>query len=436
MSAVLGVILLTLLTVSGDSPAQPRMVPEVVYGLSAFDGEGYAPAFAPQAARTIYLLEGALNVLIARRTRVYFWPLTEQYLPDWAALNEELDGRLRVRRGGEIVQEVEKRPYALVYPRGPYGRRELAIDDEASARYAAFQRQQREYEDALQRYSRDHMRYVERLRRQATPQEAPPREPAKPISLVSQPARAYLVSLSVGAYSLSLVTREGEEVEGSRRDLVVFRARRMGIGYKIIPPARWNEPLQSPTEKDAIYALGRSSVYVQPHAAQEFNEAFYARLRNPQDKKASEARWVWVLGAADFSKPLQVKGEGSAPVRVQPSLYLVEQIEGARLGYRILKQSRDSLQPHEHGFMAYEVAIPQAGWLTISLVCNQDEICPQSQRDVVVVGRRPLMLYAAASLPLLLGAALIGYRRISARSVQAVESDPAEAGCHGEGGGR
>lgn len=428
MIAVLAVILVTLLLLPVDVSAQPRVVTEVVYGLSAFDGEGYAPAFAPQAARTIYILEGAPSAVTARRTQVYFWPLAEQYLPDWAALNEELDGRLRIRTGGGVVQELERRPYALVYPRGPYGPRELAIDDEASARYAAFQRQQREYEEALERYSRDHMRYVERLQRQATPQEAPPREPAKPLGVVSPPAKAFLVSLPAGTHSLVLVDAEGKEVEGSRRDLVVFRGRRRSIGYKIIPPARWNEPLQSPTAQDAIYAVGHSSVYVQPYAAQEFNEALYARLRNPQDKKASEARWVWILGAADFSKPLQVKAEGAPPVRVNPSLYLVEQIEGAKLGYRILKQSRDTLQPHEHGFTAYEVAIPQAGRLTISLVCNQDEICPQSHRDVVVVGERPYMLYAAASFPLLLGAALIGYRRISTRSSPAGESDRAEAG--------
>ncbi|MBI4241088.1 MAG: hypothetical protein HY613_05170 [Candidatus Rokubacteria bacterium] len=428
MSVVLAVILLTLLGVPGDSPAQPKAVTEVVYGLSAFDGEGYSPVFAPQAARTIYLLEGVPNAVIPRRTQVYFWPLTEQYLPDWTALNEELDGRLRIRRGEEIVQELERRPYALVYPRGPYGPRELAINDEASARYAAFQRQQREYENALERYSREHTRHVERLRRRPAPQEPPPREPAKPLGVVSPPAKAFVVSLPAGTYTLALLTGEGKEVEGSRRDLVVFRARRRGIGYKIIPPARWNEPLQSPTAQDAIYAVGHTSVYVQPYAAQEFNEALYARLRNPQDRKASEARWVWVLGAADFSKPLQVKGEGASSVRVKPSLYLVVQTEGTKLGYRILKQSRDALQPLEHGFTAYEVAISQAGRLTISLVCNQDEICPQSQRDVVVVGQTPFMLYAAASFPLLLGAALIGYRRISTRSSPAAESDRAETG--------
>ncbi len=156
MSAVFAVILLTLLALPGDSLAQPRPVTEVVYGLSAFDGEGYSPVFAPQAARTIYLLEWAPNIVVARRTQVYFWPLTEQYLPDWAALNEELDGRLRIRKGEEIVQELEKRPYALVYPRGPYGLRGLAIDDEASMQYANFQRQQRVYEDALDRFYREH----------------------------------------------------------------------------------------------------------------------------------------------------------------------------------------------------------------------------------------------------------------------------------------
>jgi hypothetical protein len=427
MSSILAVIVLTLLGLPREATAQPKAVTEMVYGLSSFDGEGYSPVFAPREAPTIYLLEGAINVIAARRTQVYFWPLTEQYVPDWDALNEELDGRLRIRRGEERVQELERRPYALVYPRGPYyGPRELAIDEEASVRYAEFQRQQQEYEDALERFYREHTRYMERLQRQATPQEKPPSEPVRPLGFVLKPAKAFLVSLPAGKYNLSLISADGQEVEGSRRDLVVFRARRIGLGYKIIPPARWNDPLESLTEQDAIYAIGQSSVYIQPYAAQEFNEALYARLRNPQETKASEARWVWVLGEADFSKPLQVKGQGITAFRVKPALYLVEQIEGTKLGYRIIKQLRIALQPHEHGFTAYEVEIPQTGQLAISLLCGQDEVCPHSKRELVIIRERPFLLYVSAFFPLLLGAALIGYRRLSTRVSPTVDRGAAD----------
>ncbi len=131
MSAVFAVILLTLLALPGDSLAQPRPVTEVVYGLSAFDGEGYSPVFAPQAARTIYLLEWAPNIVVARRTQVYFWPLTEQYLPDWAALNEELFLGLRLLEGIDIA-DVERRYNVSLLKRLEALRREGLLTIEGS----------------------------------------------------------------------------------------------------------------------------------------------------------------------------------------------------------------------------------------------------------------------------------------------------------------
>ena len=431
MNVILIGLLLTLVVLPMHSAAQPKATIQVVYGLSVFDGEGYSPAFAPQAARTIYLLGGAVNVLAARRTQVYFWPLGEQYLPDWAALNEELGGQLRIKGGEELVQEIEKRPYALVYPRGPQGPRELAVGEEASARYADFEQQQREYEDAVERYYADYARYLERVQRQkselATVKETPLREPVKPLGFVSKPAKAFLVNLPVGKYSIALINEHGKEVEGSERDLVVFRPRRRGIGYKIIPFTRWTEPLHSPAEADAIYAVGESTVYLQPYAAQEFNEALYVRLRNPQDRKASETRWIWVPGRADFSRILQIQGKARPATRARPALFLVEQTEGTQLGYRITKQARSTLEPHEHGFTAYEVDTPSSDQLRISLLCEREEICPTSEREIVIIRGAPFLLYGAACFPLLIGGGLVAYRRISTRAARASkEVSPSE----------
>jgi len=163
-----------------------------------------------------------------------------------------------------------------------------------------------------------------------------------------------------------------------------------------------------------IYATGSDSVFVQPMVVQEFNELLYARLKNPQDKTASAARWTWVGGQMEFGRPMQLGGAGAGRV-VASSQYLVEQVEGQRLGYRIVRHTRETLQPHERGFRAYEVPVPESGRIRIALLCG-DEVCPASEREVRRVRSHFGILYGLAAVPLVVALGLVVRRRTRSRS--------------------
>jgi hypothetical protein len=163
-----------------------------------------------------------------------------------------------------------------------------------------------------------------------------------------------------------------------------------------------------------IYATASDPVFLQPMVVQEFNELLYARLKNPQDKTASTARWTWVGGQMEFGRPMRLGGESGAGRVEASSQYLVEQVEGQRLGYRIVRQSRETLQQHENGFRAYEVPVPASGRIRIALLCG-DEACPASEREIRRVRSHFGPLYGLASIPLVVALGLAVRRRIRSR---------------------
>jgi len=412
--ALLAAVALVYLAAHPAAAARPNTAPEMVFGAASFDGVSYSPVFAPQAARTIYLLEGKPSAVGVRRTQVYFWPLTERYLPDWEALNEELDGRLRITRGNTVIRDIEKRLFALVYPKGLAGAGELVVDDQARIRYAEFQRERQKYEEAIGEYYRQYERYVERLRKNRQSEERRPTEPRRAATLVSPPAEAFVIDLPVGKYQMTLIDSAGKAVVGSQRDLLVFGPRRQGIGYKVIPPSRWTDPMHSSAESQTIYTTGQSTLFLQPYPTQEFNELLYARLKDPQDKRASEGRWVWVAGEPDLSKPMRVGGITGGTKTVEAASYVVEQIEGSKLGYRINKHPAETSDGVERGFRAYEVAIPAGGEIQISLMCSESNSCSTSQRRIVVAAEKAGPIYGIACVPLLIGCGVMLHRRTHA----------------------
>ena len=394
--------------------AQPQSTTQLVYGLNAFDGEGYSAVFSPSDPPNLYLLADNPSVLQVKRTEVYYWPATEQYVPDWGARNEDVEGRLQIRQGSNILHTLQRQPFVLVFPQGSYGPRQLVTGEAAIAAYDERLRLQSEYERALDQFRREHDKWLERARRQGPASEPKPQEPEKPTRVVSKPMQGFVVNLPAGRYSLALVASEGSEIAGSRRELTVLTARRRGIGYRVIPPARWTSPLESYTQRSVIYATGSDSVFVQPMVVQEFNELLYARLKNPQDKTASAARWTWVGGQMEFGRPMQLGGAAGAGRVVASSQYLVEQVEGQRLGYRIVRHTRETLQPHERGFRAYEVPVPASGRIRIALLCG-DEVCPASEREIRRVRSHFGILYGLAAVPLVVALGLVVRRRTRSR---------------------
>ena len=64
---------------------------------------------------TIYLVA---NPVSPRRTDVYYWPITNREVANWARLNEPVEGVLEIRRRGRLVASIEATDYVDQYPEG------------------------------------------------------------------------------------------------------------------------------------------------------------------------------------------------------------------------------------------------------------------------------------------------------------------------------
>ena len=74
VAAVL-LILASALLVPTALAAESRETQSVYLG-HVHDGKGYLTQFYPASEQTLYVLAGVPSVLVARRTEVYWWPIT------------------------------------------------------------------------------------------------------------------------------------------------------------------------------------------------------------------------------------------------------------------------------------------------------------------------------------------------------------------------
>ncbi len=79
-----------------------------------FTGEGRKNEWFSNVG-TIYLVA---NPVSPRRTEVYYWPITNREVANWARLNEPVEGVLEIRRRGRLVASIEATDYVDQYPEG------------------------------------------------------------------------------------------------------------------------------------------------------------------------------------------------------------------------------------------------------------------------------------------------------------------------------
>ena len=96
----------------------PERRTELVYGVNAYIGGRYEGDFYPRSVDTIYLVADAVSVVSPRHTEVYYWPITNREVADWARLNEPVEGVLEIRRRGRLVVGLEATDYVVQYPEG------------------------------------------------------------------------------------------------------------------------------------------------------------------------------------------------------------------------------------------------------------------------------------------------------------------------------
>lgn len=385
-------------SVSANAPEGSSLV----YALDVNTRQTYVSTFTPSSARAMFLLADLPHVLVARRTRVYYWSLTSRYMPDWESLNEVVEGTL-------IITDTRGRParltpmaYAFGVAAEPPNVRRLYAGEDAEHATRAFHEAYYAFRQAVSA----------RAARGAARADSDPRPPQEALEPLG---RGFVITLPAGRYRLALEDSSGQVVPGSVRDLVVFTARRQGTGYTVIPEQRWTHPIRSLSPDDALYHVGEEVVYLQPHEAFEVSEAAFRRMLDPQDRIGREERWIWVPGPSiGGTVRLVVKSARGESVAVVQS-YLVRQRPGGALGYTIEPADGRRITGLDSGFDGLRLDLRHETAGRFWLAGADGQPLPGSQRTFSRVAFPETWTTLVALMPLGVAIGLYGRRRARRR---------------------
>lgn len=382
---------------------EPERIRQLVYHVNAFEGQAWEGVFYPQSEETIYLLAGHDNTISPRETMVYFWTITQRFLPDWAELDEPVAATMEIRRGNRLLQTLALSDYLLQGARSE--------TDEALQLFTGAEAHQRfrEYQEALD----DYWVALEEYTEKRTVGEAGD-APRAPSLFSTRVLQGFIVNLEEGSYEMRLIDGNGRLIPGSEKRLWVFSHRRTGLTYELIPERRWTVREQSDTPDETIYVSSHNRLFLQPYRAQEFNAYLYGKLLDPQAPPADERAWRWAPQQPIAGATLHLR-DRSRETHISRDAFVVEQSSRSSLGYTINSLNADSRE--RPAFMAYEVSptLEPGDSLQIWLVDGAGHELPGSRRTIL--GVRPLAsneLLLPALIPFAFGL-LLALRRLFAR---------------------
>ena len=427
----LAALLAVLLAVPGALPSAHGDVPtrreNLVYSILAFNGRDYSETFAPEAADTIYLVAGADSFLSIRKTLVYFWPLTGELKTDTANLDEEVVGVLECTGPGRQMRTFEPVRYTYFNERGEYELNwRVPRGEAADAEMRRFGEIVGRYKAAVDDYQRRSMEYEERLaaltsRTQALRDQGrdatalvdeltelqKPKEPAPPADYVVPPVpirQAFIVNIPEGTYAIRLRNPDGSVMEGSEKRLVVFgRRRAQAVGYEVIPGDKWTRPVLSHTPSGILYVDGSTTLFLRPFLQDEYNDRYYQKaVRNDARGNPSLMTWVRIQQVPKATIETRTGDAPAVPIREQP--FVVEQLSGATLGYRIVPYDpQGAHQGEDPNLIAFRVPVsPDRAVIRLRTLDAQGTVLPGSGREIRVPTRNPahLLLLLTVLVPL------------------------------------
>jgi hypothetical protein len=434
MKRLLASLLLLLLPLASALAEVPVRTEQLIWTVLAFNGRDYSPAFAPEASDTIYLLAGVDNFLSARKTLLYWWPVTGEWKTDTESLNVQFPGTLKLRDRRGTVTSTSLQEYTYFNVKGEYelnwnvvtgeaARRELAKYAELYASYyqAAedFQAKSAAYDEELQSLGariqklreegKDFSALLSRM--QTLPR---PEEPAAPTYYVVPPAamqQAFILNLDPGTYSIRLINPDGTVMESSEKKAIVHdRSRSNGIGFEVIPGDRWTRPESSVTPSSVLYVDGSADLYLRPFFEEEFNDLAYEKtINNAARGNPNIAKWVRIQQVPHATIEVDRPGSGRSVLTEQP--WFVEQATGATLGYII--QPYDPAGAHkdeEPNLIAFRMPVDRkVTAIRFHALNDKGERLAGSERELRVVGKiqAAWLLLVLALTPLLVMAVVL-----------------------------
>ncbi len=425
--AVLLTALLLLLARQRPSQAQsPEQSDAFVFGINASVPGAVIGTFAPPSVDSIYFLADRTSILSPRQTRVYYWPITNEYRAAWSEVNEQVEGTLEILQGSEVVATVQQVTYTIHFSTGERAPRpQLYVGQEALQADARFQEAQTAYREAALAYQAARQAWLAQAREAAAsltadgvdPETLPP-APQQPeaLNLFSTGLNSgYPVELPAGSYQIRTRLPDGSIIPESERRLIVFAPRRTAVGYEVVPENRWTFPEELNDLSSAVFGENDSVIYLKPYIVREYPSLPYERLQDPQYVgDTSGPEWMWVSGEPLEEEILEIVRDGRVEELVGLQPYFVRQVPGRELGYEILPYAPDTpdLTPRID-FVGYRIALStERPAFEVRLRSPEQTLLSGSTRAVRVV--EPISVYTLlplSLLPLIIGAGLLFWRR-------------------------
>ena len=389
-------IVLMLLSV-GVFAAAPEKVEQAVVNLILFDGSLWKNTISPQEYKTFYMMANADNILVPTNTKVYFWPITQEYMADFYDLNEEIEGTMVVSRGNRVIARIEKEEYAFAYPNGYYtGSPQLVRGEEAhkaSAQYKdevnAYYQRVMEYQQALVDYQVALEKFWEnpeayRGRESEIPKE--PKIPEYPTYYATEVQRGYIVNLEPGTYTIEI-----EGMPETKRTAIAFTPRRQGVGYDIRPEQQWTVPRPSNDRSETVYVYGKQTIYVTPYKGIEVNHFMYEKLKKlPSELSGRGGELVYKWMALEYLNggTLEVYKDGELISTSDFKQWYVDQTAGAALGYNIIEFDPKVQGERPPSFEGFRVQLEGSGRYSFRLVDKEGNVVQESERLIRSIDSR------------------------------------------------
>lgn len=414
----------------------PTSTEEFVYNVIASNGRDYSGTFVREPSDTIYLIGNTDNFISARKTFVYFWPITDNYRVDTDTIDRQFDGRLRVEGAG-ISRTLTLQRYTFFNLRGEYEMNwKVAKGAEADKAYQDYQKIMDAYQQAQYRYQQAQNQYeqdlnglaakitklraaggdttqlIDELKSLKRPE--PPEAPTTYVSPPAQVQKAFILNLPDGRYRISFLNPDGTIMQGSEKQVVVFNNRgQEKVGYDVIPGDKWTRPEASGLPGSVLYVNGTTDLFLRPYFEKQYNDLYHQKLVD-NDARGNINMNAWIkLQQVPHAQIVLGGGEGGRKITEQP--FAVDQLQGASLGYRIIPWGDTQHRPGDKpDLIAYQIPM-KAGEKVISLSARDQagKLLAGSERQIRLISATSLGVFPILImvLPLIVAIVVMTIRR-------------------------
>lgn len=280
---------------------------QFVYVIESYDGRIYNSTFAFEKINKIYAQGSRPIIFIPVSAKIYFWQTTNDYKLDPEGL-KRIQGRLRVRKGKQILFEQEVDEYVLLYRKsGDKTSVEVLLNKEAfkkekdlEADKAEMDRIYNEYLALKKEYEIELNSFLARLEKIAGQDEEEaqalieteyqdilkrrPEEPENIIDYYLTPLSAgFVVDLDEGIYEIEFIDTQGRDISGSRRQLTVYSAiDEDRVGYEVAAIDDVKKRYYYLMPDCVIYINGESDLIVNPYYQNLYNDLYILKSLNAQ----------------------------------------------------------------------------------------------------------------------------------------------------------